>query len=144
MEVVNLKAIDFTNPTEVLCSFFAEMNRWEVEAWKLLKQSGDSENEKSWSEIQMSWKPIFEEFCTKKKRVYGSHRSLSRPLTYDPQNEEILNINYDKTDKVVIKTTRKKGFPQEFCYVLFKKNNKWLIDNKYYFGSDEKIVRVIL
>ncbi len=58
--------------------------------------------------------------------------------------EEILNIDYEKPNKVVIKTACNHSFRREFYYVLFRKDNKWLIDNKYYFGSNKKLIRVIL
>lgn len=83
MSLVNSKEIDFMNPVDVLCKFFAEMNQWETEAWNLHKQSKDIEQENIWFQIQAGWKPVFEKFCTKRKRVYGQHRSIGKPPAYN-------------------------------------------------------------
>ena len=138
------KQIDFSNPETVLRAFMTEMNCWEIEAWKLHNRLKDSEPGSLWVQTESSWQPIFEKLCTSKKRVYGEHRSFSKPPTYDPKSEEILDMSCEKPNRTVIKTERKQAWQQHFYYVLLKKNNKWLIDNKYYYDRNGKIVRVIL
>ena len=96
--------------------------------------------------MRTSWKPIFEKYCTPKTRVYSEYRSIGTPFYYDPKTESILEMTHTSPKRVVVKTQRvqkvKKKFivTGEYFYVLFKRRDKWLIDNRYFYSLG-KIVR---
>jgi hypothetical protein len=138
---------DFSKPEEVLCAFWREMYEWELEAARSYSRNRSNGTMEQWPEqMQASWKPIFEKYCTKKKRVRSEYRSIGTPFYYDPRYENILEVTYTSTRRVLIKTQQVEKVKGEFIpmgeyfYVLLKQRGKWLVDNRYFYTMD-KIVR---
>lgn len=131
-------------PEEVLRAFWTEMNQWEVTAYRTMPPAGSGERwEKFVAEVWPAWQPIFEKYCTPKKRVHrssGLHRSIGSPPQYDPKEEMITEVIEESPSRVVVKTLR--TFPLgEYFYVLLKRGGHWCIDSRQWRDYEGKIVR---
>lgn len=138
---------DFSKPEDVLRAFWEEMNKWELEAARSYSRSRSNGTLEEWDEqMRTTWKPIFQKYCTTKKRVYGECRTIGTPFHYDPNMENILEVTYTSPKRVLIKTRRVEKVKKEFIvtgeyfYALLVQHGKWLIDNRYFYNSS-KIIR---
>jgi hypothetical protein len=124
------------------------MQAWELAAAKtssLLSRSPETHDQ--WLELmRTSWRPNFEKYCTSRKRVTGEYRHIQTPFYYDPRFESIVEMTSTSPNRVVVKTqsvqkVKGKLLPTgEQYYVLYKRKDKWLIDNRYFYSLN-KIVR---
>lgn len=85
--------------------------------------------------------PIFEKYCTNKKRVYGGQGdSYGFPATYDGIENSVeshVEIKTKSRAEVYFKT--KNNFKAEYLFVVLRKSNEWKIDNvKYKWYEKEK------
>lgn len=89
----------------------------------------------NWGELSA----IFDKYCTKKDRKYGRQVGLAcrEPPEYSP-DEEILNTEELKGNKIVIYTQQKTGVENQCRYTLHYKNKEWLIDRKEVYDEFEK------
>jgi hypothetical protein len=123
-------------PEEVLIGFITAMNRWESESHRI-HQKYDATAALALRPLQRdSMQEIFDEFCTPKERKYGRLGSYSIPPGYDPSTEVILNVRTVKRGRVEIDTEAGiEPLRQKYTYVLLKKRQGWLIDNRNRGGS---------
>jgi hypothetical protein len=80
-------------------------------------------------------RPLFEQYCTDKKRVYGGpeSRSYGFPAKFNGIEEPVENkmeIKNKNRAEVYFKTETK--FKDEYLFVLLRKNGQWKIDNYKY------------
>lgn len=140
-----MTAEEEANPQEVLRAFWAEMHAWEADAYRAMPGYPEGEAwERFQAEVWPAWVPIFEKFCTPKKRAHaptGLHRGIGSPPQYDPQEELITEIAEESPTRVVIKTLRTLFPMGEFFYVLLKRGGRWLIDSRQWYDATGKIVR---
>jgi hypothetical protein len=122
-------------PKEVVENFIKAMNKWEIHAAK--------SKVPDWPTMKVELQKVFDEFCTKKERKTGRLENLtySSPPEYDPKNQIVTEIIQEKSNKVFIYTEMTSEIlgDYQYCYVVFKKDDKWLIDSKKSrFHLDEK------
>ena len=137
---------DFSTPEKVLWAFCTAMCHWEREALRALPNpEDDAAWRRYWEQINASWRPIFDKYCTPRKRVYGQRRySVGTPTQYQPRAERILEVSYKSPYRVVISTERTKGFEGIYQYVLVRRGGRWLVDNRKKIDPDGKIRRLDL
>lgn len=76
--------------------------------------------------------PLFDEFCTDKKRVYGGKKikSFGFPVKFNgiekPSDISVVLKNKNRAE-VYIKTGT--NFSDEYLFILLKKSDLWKIDN---------------
>lgn len=63
--------------------------------------------------------------------------SVSFPPDYDPENDEILDVEVIKNKATVI-VQKHTGFKNKYRYTLHFKNNEWRIDKKEWFDDKWK------
>jgi hypothetical protein len=136
------------SPVEVLRGFMKAMNKWERESWKIYTESKIKNRDLvvQQQRFQESQERIFAKYCTPKKRlVAGRFGSFQNPPEYDPETENILNVDVVSKRRVIIYTQQGTGFRNKCRYVLLRKGNRWLIDNKKIFlGPYNKWIRATL
>lgn len=114
-------------------SFLKEMNEWEVSYYN--SRQNDRSGDKAPYREKLD--AIFNKYCTIKDRKYGRQTamSVSYPPDYDPENDEILDVDVNKNRATVV-VQKHTGFKNKYRYTLHFKNNEWRIDKKEWF--DEK------
>ncbi|GCW61474.1 TPA: NTF2 fold immunity protein [Escherichia coli] len=119
----------------VFDSFSKEMNEWEVSYYNS-RQNDRSGDKTSFRE---KLDAIFNKYCTSKERKYGRQvaMSVSFPPDYDPENDEILDVEVIKNKATVI-VQKHTGFKNKYRYTLHFKNNEWRIDKKEWFDDKWK------
>jgi NTF2 fold immunity protein len=119
-------------PIDVLIQFMKEMNQWEKQCWEE-HQEKKTTHKTMIQNLQRDltrMNKIFAKYCTPKKRVHNLVGAYSFPPEYDSNNEIILEAVIESTRQVVIYTKQKIGFGVHLRYVLLRKGDQWLIDNK--------------
>jgi hypothetical protein len=125
----------------VLQAFFREMNSWERDCWSRRKDPDiDGRNKRHLASMQ----EIFVRYCTPKERKYGRLGSYSNPPEYDPQAEKILEQALESSRRAVITTQQTTGFCHKCRYVLLRRGNQWLVDNKQWQDHTGKWNKVAL
>ena len=120
----------------VLRGFIEAMNEWERDCWKEYTESDMKRIDPliQHKAFQQRQDKIFARFCTPKKRlIVGRFGSFQNPPEYDPQMEKILRVDEVSGRRVIIYTQQGTGFRNKCRYVLLRKGNQWLIDNKKIF-----------
>lgn len=138
--VSNEQSDELASPLQTLYKFMAAMNQWEREAHqesqRILREGG-SWAIKNQKDLEAMHK-IFAQYCTPKDRPLGRQGSFSHPPEYDPETEQVLEIVEESKRRVVIFTQEGSGFQHKNRYVLLRKGDKWLIDNKQWLDLDGK------
>ncbi len=85
--------------------------------------------------------PIFEKYCTNKKRAYGGRGdNFGSPAQYDGIENSVeskVEIKTKSRAEVYFKTNN--NFKAEYLFVVLKKSGEWKIDNvKYKWYEKEK------
>ena len=76
--------------------------------------------------------PLFDTYCTDKKRVYGGkeHRSIGFPSKYDGiENSVATSIEFKNKNRVEIYFRTETKFKDEYLFVLLRKADEWKIDS---------------
>lgn len=85
-------------------------------------------------EYKKRYKPIFESYCTDKKRVYGGQaNSFGIPTKYDGIEDAIeksVLLKNKNRAEVYFKTNN--DFKAEYLFVVLRKNDVWKIDSVKY------------
>ncbi|MBV9850147.1 MAG: hypothetical protein JO250_10780 [Armatimonadetes bacterium] len=136
-------------PEEVLRGFWTEMHLWEWDAYRTMPGPSTAPVEVSRRHRERAgaeMAPIFEKYCTPKRRIYGQgiDRSIGSPPEYDPDATAIVDVTYESLVRVVVKTERRTGRHAKHIFVLLKRGGRWLIDNRFFYDGDGKIVRIHL
>ncbi len=132
-------------PEKVLLEFISQMNLWEKSASKAQREVKDTpEPDSYFPTIQKSLDAIFERYCTRKERPLGRQGSFCSPPEYDPEQEEMENVEKVSNKRVEIQTQRNSGFFEKRLYVLIRKKDQWLIDHVKTIGEDGATERGIL
>jgi hypothetical protein len=77
---------------------------------------------------------VFDEHCVPRSRPYGRGGSFQKPPTYAGANKlKIVEIERRSRSTIVFYTNKWDSFRWQF--VLKKKGDRWLVDNKKYFAS---------
>jgi hypothetical protein len=132
-------------PIDVLIQFMKEMNQWEKQCWEEHKETTHKAMIRKLQRDLARMNKIFAKYCTPKKRVHNLVGAYSFPPEYDSDNEIILETVVESTRRVVIYTKQKFGFCLHLRYVLLRKGDQWLVDNKQWrVNSNQKWKRGIL
>lgn len=143
---VNQLSETMLEPVEVLYAFIKAMNQWELESHfelrRILPESGHVIAQHIVTEYDQrkdqKLKQIFSLYCTVRERPYGRLGSFRHPPEYDPATEQVLEIVDESKRRVIIFTQEGSGFQHKNRYVLLRKADKWLIDNKQWLDPDGK------
>lgn len=138
----------FRPAISILKQFIAEMNRWEQQCYKDLRKTNlatadlAAANQKDLDAMN----EIFTKYCTPKKRTNNHVGAYGNPPEYDPSVEKIVDIESVSKKKIIIYTQKELGARVKFKYryTLMKKGDRWLIDNREWFGLNNKWEKAIL
>lgn len=138
--------IDFTDPLAVLKGFIAEMNRWELESWRMSREARHTSDPASWQKPVAAAKGrIFSRYCSPKHMKYADTGGFGKPPNYDPATEQVLEVVTEKPGRVSIFTRQPTASSPRKCqYVLLKKDGRWWIDNKKEFDFEGRPYRATL
>ena len=125
--------------------------KWNIYEWDIFEKSNaeekmpyfaQEENRVAWlkehtltnwfNEFSKLLKPLFEQYCTDKKRVYGGPKvkSFGFPSKFNGIENPIeckVDVKSRTRTEVYFKTETK--FSDEYLFVLLYKNSQWKIDN---------------
>ncbi|MCP3931776.1 MAG: hypothetical protein GY705_22095 [Bacteroidetes bacterium] len=121
---------NFDDPVSVVSAFIVVMNRWEIHSWKSMRAVRNSNDPSSYqnSSIQLM-EEIFSFYCNKKERKYGRLGTFQNPPEYNPDAEKVIS-KVIEGKKAVVETERDAILGGgRYQYVLYRKDNNWLIDN---------------
>jgi hypothetical protein len=134
--------VDFSDPIAVLRAFWIAAFDWNLRACQAhgereekRKAVGNDYNadQAFWATLNREWTEVLTAFCTPKKRVYSAGSSFG-PSYYDPDNSRILSQTRENPRRIVVEVevSDKGRGPAggKYRYVLLKRGEKWLIDNK--------------
>ncbi len=134
--------VDFSDPLKVLTSFILEMNRWELNSWRMHRDARGSADPLSYQQPVAEEKArIYSKYCVPRHLKYANTGGYSKPPTYDPETEKILEVVTERPGRVSIYTQQtgsNRGRNWKCQYVLLKKAGRWWIDNKKYFDHQGK------
>jgi NTF2 fold immunity protein len=129
----------FSDPVQVLTAFISEMNRWELTSWRMSREARGTADPSSYQKPVAEEKArIFTKYCAPKHLKFANIGGFSRPPTYDPQSEQILEVVTEKPGRVSIYTLRTSALRGKRQYVLLKKDGRWWIDNVKGFDHEGK------
>ncbi len=141
---VTLDPAEIDAAKAVLYAFFKAMNEWEVSYVRRQKAAGKQSKggmvtEEVWEACREDCRQIFSQYCTPKKRAYGRPENVSAgsPPDYeaDPRQEPVTSIETPTRRRIVIETRQEFNVKYRCQYVLLKKGDRWLIDNKKIWGA---------
>ncbi len=122
-------------PENTLKEFIQRMNAWEIWAHKNSpKNPTHDEYDKFNKELNHRPQQIYADLCTPKDRPYGRQGMYQNPPEYQ-MTEEIIKVIECSERRIEIITQELEGFQNKNKYVLLKKQNRWLIDNKKWFDQ---------
>lgn len=128
--------MDIQSPAGTLKQFISEMNAWEIWAKEHDPIDPTEEEWRTFKKIcNAKLDAIYGKFCTPKKRPFRRQCDFRDPPEYQPDHEEILEVNTISSSRVEIITQEKSGLENMNKYVFLKRNGKWLLDNKQWFDD---------
>ena len=93
------------------------------------------------SEYKEKYIPIFNKYCSDKKRIYGGQAtSYGTPTKFDGiENYIESRIEIKNKNRIEAYYKTNNGFDAEYLFIVFKKNNLCRIDNakKRWYGKEE-------
>jgi hypothetical protein len=139
-------------PVAVLYGFIKAMNHWERESYPESRQLFREGEHIVDQQLLMAYaqrknqrlKEIFSAYCTLRERPYGRQSTFQHPPEYDPENEKLLDIVKESSQRVVIFTQETTGFCHKNRYVLLRKGGEWRVDNKKWLDPEGKWCKGIL
>jgi hypothetical protein len=146
---------DIQEATAVVLSFAKTMNDWEtrryyrsrVEDGYEFTAAKDAElaGPLSVNELEAEYLVLFEKHCTARKRSYsGFPSSWSKGGKYVGISESaIIQVNQPKPGRIEV-ICKGGQFDRYYKFILFKRSNKWLIDNVSTCRRDNNWIRAIL
>ena|SRR5688572_26233097 len=132
--------------TNLLNQFMMEMNQWELSCVEQLKNLDLESDDLAVKEKKFlsDLKNIYRKYCTPKKRKYTRLGSYGIPPNYDPSIEKIVGIVLDNPNKIIVHSQREFGIKTQYKYVVLRKNQKWLIDNRQRLDENGRWRSVVL
>jgi hypothetical protein len=122
-------------PEQVLKRFFAAMRQWEMDCAARDRRVDKDEisHDRARDECVAALKAVFAQFCTtweKPRRAQGGYQ-YSTPPSYNPEGEQILNVER-KGGRVIIQTQETTtGYNHRCVYTLVETENGWrIVDNR--------------
>ena len=133
--------------SDLVLEFAIKMDEIETDIY--LKSEKD-EDEKDWfEEYNKRYRPVFEAYCTDKKRVYGGNpHSFGYPPQYsgiEASYEIKVEFKNERKAEVIFKTETKEFGDTGYLFVVVKKKTGWKIDSyKEWSNRKKKWVNGIL
>ncbi len=148
---IDLKQTQFATEDELkkyLIALVVEYTSTMNEIENYVNKKSDAEPRKDFfPEFRKRYLPIFDLYCSDKKRVYGGKaNSYGIPTKFDGienSSEQSVEIKNKNRAEAYFKTQN--DFDAEYWFVLVRKNDVWRIDNaKYRWYGNEKWNPMIL
>lgn len=127
-------------------SYAVKMNEIENQIFEIY-QNDKTRLTESFAAYKAQYDPVFQQYATSKKRVYGGQaNSYGRPTRYD-------GITAGTTAQATVKSKSKaevyfqtdNQFSAEYLFVLHREGEEWKIDNvKYKWYNSEKWSALIM
>lgn len=116
----------------LIIQFMTEMNRWELSCLEELENTAEKVTIQTRKRKKFSARleKIYEKYCTAKKRKYTHQGSYGKPPWYDPDKEKILEVRMVNTNRMEITSLKEDGVKLYYKYIVLRRNQKWLIDNR--------------
>jgi hypothetical protein len=136
---------DFDDPASVVSCFIQAMHAWETEAHRLRRVARGSPDPSSYQpSVLASMNEVFGRFCTPKARTHGRDGMFQNPPEYNPESETIVSCDVDDARAMVV--TRRDAIlgGGDYCYVLHRRANRWLIDSLKFRGENGVESRAVL
>lgn len=108
--------------------YATQMNEIESDIYQ--KSSKDKDTD-YFSEFKKRYLPVFEAFCSDKKRVYGGQaNSYGFPSKFDGIEKAIeTKVELKNKNRAEVYFKTENNFEAEYLFVLVRKNGTWRIDN---------------
>lgn len=116
--------------SDYVLEFATKMNMLEHDIF----MQSQTDKETDWfEEYNKRYLPMFEVYCTQKKRVYGGKKnSFGSPSQYngiETSHEIIVDFKNERKAEVVFKTETKELGNTQYLFVVVKKKDGWKIDS---------------
>jgi hypothetical protein len=139
-EAERIKVINLLN------QFMMEMNLRELSCLKELKDLDLEFDALTVKEMKFlsDLESRYRRYCTRKKRKYNRLRSYGIPTNYDPSIEKIVEVVFENRNSIIVLSQREFGIKTQHKYVVLRRNQKWLIDNRQRLEQDGRWRKVVL
>ena len=118
--------------------FCSKMNELERE---IVEKAESNPGKDYFPEYRNRYLPIFEEYCSDKKRVYaGKADSYGEPTQYDGiENSIEQNTELKTKSRAEVYFKTQNSFDAEYLFVVLRKNNEWRVDSfkLRWFGNEK-------
>ncbi|MBK9577514.1 MAG: hypothetical protein IPO40_10585 [Fibrobacteres bacterium] len=110
--------------------FAVKMNELETRIFEI-DRIRDDDGVETFKEFRNEYIPIFQQFATSKRRVYGGQaNSFGKPTRYDGiKNETEGRADLKSSAKAEVYFKTGNIFEAEYLFVFRKENGEWKIDN---------------
>jgi len=132
---VNVNKTDFQSEDELkiylrdfVLDYTSQMNIIENDIIKKAKAEPKTD---FFPELRQRYLPVFEAFCSDKKRSYGGRaNSYGSPTNFDGiENFVKYSVELKNKNRAEIYFETRSSFDTEYLFVLVRKNSVWRIDN---------------
>jgi hypothetical protein len=120
------------------------MNEIESDIYKKSEVDGEVDY---FPEFKQRYLPVFNAFCSDKKRVYGGQASsYGFPSEFDGIESSVeRNVELKNKNRAEVYFRTENNFEAEYLFIVVRKNGTWRIDNaKYRWYRSEKWKSMIL
>lgn len=131
---------------QIAKEYAVKMNELEKRICELDKNNVEDEMD-VFEEYKKEYNPIFQQYATSKKRVYGGQAdSYGTPPKYDGiEKETVGQVTLKSKIKAEVYFKINNAFDAEYLFVLHKETDDWKIDNvKYKWYNKEKWNKLIM
>jgi hypothetical protein len=122
-------------PEEVLKAFFTAMRDWEAEAFRQAGEAERAGRPLETTPLRQQREALLARYCTRRRRVFSSIVCYGATPEYDPDKEDILQVEEVSDRRVVIHTRQRTGFKHQRRFTLLKHQGRWLVDGKLYLAG---------
>jgi hypothetical protein len=141
----DLEAVKF-EVVNLLNQFMMEMKQWELSCLEELKDLDFESDELTIKEMKfrLALENIHKKYCTAKKRKRNRIGSYGFPTNYDPVIEKVIDVVMENRNRIVALSQRDIGIKIQYKYVVLRRNQKWLIDNRQRLNQNGRWQRNVL
>ena len=116
--------------TNLILEYATKMNALETNIWEQSQKDRDTDWHK---EDCRQYFPIFQHYCTDRKRVYtGNPHSFGSPPQYagiEAQDKVTVNVKTQRKAEVIVPNTTETMGSIGYLFVVIKKKDSWKIDS---------------
>lgn len=132
--------------TNLLNQFMTEMKQWELSCLQELQDLDLESDELTIKEMKFGsdLQNIYKKYCIPKKRKPTRLGSYGLPTNYDPDIEKVRDVVVENRNRIIVLSQRDIGIKIQYKYVVLRRNQKWLLDNRQRLDQNGRWLRDVL